>query len=416
MVEHRGVGTTLPVYLKPNPHFRLPADPAAPIIMIGPGTGVAPFRAFMQHREATGANGRNWLFFGARRFTHDFLYQLEWQDWLQSGVLSRIDLAFSRDQRKKIYVQHRMWEARHELFAWLQDGATCLCLRRCQGDGEGRARHAAGRDRRPVGARCRRRGGVSAGHAARRPLLEGCLLMAQLSRNETIKGDSHFLRGTIAEGLHVQVTGGLSEDDQQLTKFHGIYQQDDRDLRAERAKKKLEKAFVFMARLRVPGGVLTPAQWIAHARHGGRAWQRHAAADHAADHPVSRHHQEQSAARDPGDQRGDAGYHRGVRRREPQRHRLAWCRSTRRCMNRCWRRRARSATHLLPRSRAGTRSGSATSRSPAAKRKTNRSSAAPICRGNSRSRIAVPPQNDVDAFAHEIGLIAIVENGARGGL
>ncbi|HEY3849166.1 MAG TPA: sulfite reductase subunit alpha, partial [Acetobacteraceae bacterium] len=124
VVEHRGVGTTLPVYLKPNPHFRLPADPAAPIIMIGPGTGVAPFRAFMQEREATGANGRNWLFFGARRFTHDFLYQLEWQDWLQSGVLNRIDLAFSRDQRKKIYVQHRMWEAREELFAWLQDGAT----------------------------------------------------------------------------------------------------------------------------------------------------------------------------------------------------------------------------------------------------------------------------------------------------
>ena len=91
--------------------------------MIGPGTGVAPFRAFMQHREAIGARGRSWLFFGARRFTHDFLYQLEWQDWLQSGVLSRIDLAFSRDQRAKIYVQHRMWEARRDLFAWLQDGA-----------------------------------------------------------------------------------------------------------------------------------------------------------------------------------------------------------------------------------------------------------------------------------------------------
>ncbi|HVC59884.1 MAG TPA: flavodoxin domain-containing protein [Acetobacteraceae bacterium] len=124
VAERRGVGTTLPVYLKPNPHFRLPADPAAPIVMIGPGTGVAPFRAFLQQREATGATGRNWLFTGARRFTHDFLYQLEWRDWLQSGVLSRIDLAFSRDQRKKIYVQHRMWEARGDLFAWLQDGAT----------------------------------------------------------------------------------------------------------------------------------------------------------------------------------------------------------------------------------------------------------------------------------------------------
>jgi sulfite reductase (NADPH) flavoprotein alpha-component len=122
--ERRGVGATLPISVKPNPHFRLPADPDAPIIMIGPGTGVAPFRAFMQEREATGARGRNWLFFGARRFTHDFLYQLEWQDWLKSGVLSRMDLAFSRDQREKIYVQHRMWEARRELYAWLRDGAS----------------------------------------------------------------------------------------------------------------------------------------------------------------------------------------------------------------------------------------------------------------------------------------------------
>ena len=86
---------------------------------------------------------------------------------------------------------------------------------------------------------------------------------APLSRNETIKADSRLLRGTIAEGLRWPETGGIAEDDQQLTKFHGIYQQDDRDLRAERAKKKLEKAFIFMARLRIPGGVLTPAQWIA---------------------------------------------------------------------------------------------------------------------------------------------------------
>lgn len=124
VAARRGAGSTLPVYVKPNPHFRLPANPDAPIIMIGPGTGVAPFRAFLQHREATGARGRSWLFFGARRFTHDFLYQLEWQDWLQSGVLNRIDLAFSRDQREKIYVQHRMWEARRDLFAWLEEGAT----------------------------------------------------------------------------------------------------------------------------------------------------------------------------------------------------------------------------------------------------------------------------------------------------
>jgi sulfite reductase (NADPH) flavoprotein alpha-component len=120
----RAVGSTMPITVKPNPHFRLPENSDTPVIMIGPGTGVAPFRAFLQHREATGAQGRTWLFFGARRFTHDFLYQLEWQDWLKSGVLSRIDLAFSRDQREKIHVQHRMWEARQALYGWLRDGAS----------------------------------------------------------------------------------------------------------------------------------------------------------------------------------------------------------------------------------------------------------------------------------------------------
>ena len=88
-------------------------------------------------------------------------------------------------------------------------------------------------------------------------------MTTKLSRNETLKEQSNFLRGTIAEGLRERVSGAISEDDTQLTKFHGIYQQDDRDLRPERAKKKMEKAFIFMARLRVPGGALTPRQWIA---------------------------------------------------------------------------------------------------------------------------------------------------------
>ena len=91
--------------------------------MIGPGTGVAPFRAFLQERQATGAKGRNWLFFGDRNYTHDFLYQLEWQELHKDGVLSEIDVAFSRDQPEKVYVQHRMWQRRKELFAWLEDGA-----------------------------------------------------------------------------------------------------------------------------------------------------------------------------------------------------------------------------------------------------------------------------------------------------
>ena len=123
VAERLRVGDRLDVYVKPNKNFRLPDDPDRPIVMIGPGTGVAPFRAFLQHRQATGAPGRNWLFFGDRNFTHDFLYQLEWQEWLKDGVLSRLDLAFSRDQPEKVYVQQRLWERRAELFAWLEDGA-----------------------------------------------------------------------------------------------------------------------------------------------------------------------------------------------------------------------------------------------------------------------------------------------------
>jgi sulfite reductase (NADPH) flavoprotein alpha-component len=115
-------GASVRVRLKPNKHFRLP-DPATDAIMIGPGTGIAPFRAFVQERRATGATGRNWLFFGDRRYTHDFLYQLEWQDALADGVLTRLDLAFSRDAPEKVYVQHRLWERRRELVDWLENGA-----------------------------------------------------------------------------------------------------------------------------------------------------------------------------------------------------------------------------------------------------------------------------------------------------
>ena len=114
---------TIPVYIDPNKNFKLPADDDAPIIMIGPGTGVAPFRSFMQEREERGAGGSNWLFFGDQHFLTDFLYQTEWLAWRKSGLLTHLDVAFSRDQTKKIYVQHRIREKSIEIWNWLQEGA-----------------------------------------------------------------------------------------------------------------------------------------------------------------------------------------------------------------------------------------------------------------------------------------------------
>lgn len=116
-------GDTLPVYVHPNSNFKLPSDPDTPIIMIGPGTGVAPFRAFLEDREQTGAGGDTWLFFGDRHFFTDFLYQVDWQRWRKEGVLTRMDVAFSRDSAKKVYVQHRMLEKGKDLFQWLENGA-----------------------------------------------------------------------------------------------------------------------------------------------------------------------------------------------------------------------------------------------------------------------------------------------------
>ena len=111
------------VFVEHNDNFRLPANPDTPVIMVGPGTGIAPFRAFMQEREAQGAEGKNWLFFGNPHFTQDFLYQVEWQRYVKSGLLSKISLAFSRDQANKIYVQDRLREAGLELYQWLEAGA-----------------------------------------------------------------------------------------------------------------------------------------------------------------------------------------------------------------------------------------------------------------------------------------------------
>ncbi|GGC82209.1 sulfite reductase [NADPH] flavoprotein alpha-component [Thalassobacillus devorans] len=122
--ERSQPGDTLPVYIQHNPNFKLPENPDTPIIMIGAGTGVAPYRAFLEEREEIGAEGKTWLFFGEQHFRSDFLYQTEWQKWLKEGVLTRMDVAFSRDTEEKVYVQHRMLEKGKELYQWLIEGAV----------------------------------------------------------------------------------------------------------------------------------------------------------------------------------------------------------------------------------------------------------------------------------------------------
>ncbi len=135
LLERARPGDLLPIYIEANERFRLPVDGERPIIMIGPGTGVAPFRAFVEHRQAQGATGASWLFFGEQHRRTDFLYQLEWQRHLRSGALTRLSVAFSRDQADKVYVQHRLREQGRALHAWLEDGAHVYVC----GNGQGMA-------------------------------------------------------------------------------------------------------------------------------------------------------------------------------------------------------------------------------------------------------------------------------------
>lgn len=121
--DRAGVGETMPIFLHSNANFRLPEDNSAPVIMIGPGTGIAPFRAFLEERQATGAPGDNWLFFGEQREKMDFLYKDQLQGMVKDGVLKRLNTAFSRDQHNKVYVQDKMQEQAAELFQWLERGA-----------------------------------------------------------------------------------------------------------------------------------------------------------------------------------------------------------------------------------------------------------------------------------------------------
>ncbi|SHK29126.1 sulfite reductase subunit alpha [Rhodothermus profundi] len=123
LAERAALDQPVPVFIHSNPNFRLPDDPDTPIIMIGAGTGIAPFRAFLEEREVTGARGPNWLFFGERNRATDFLYRDELERWCKRGVLTRLDTAFSRDQAQKCYVQHRMLAQARTFYAWLEEGA-----------------------------------------------------------------------------------------------------------------------------------------------------------------------------------------------------------------------------------------------------------------------------------------------------
>ncbi|MDT0649018.1 assimilatory sulfite reductase (NADPH) flavoprotein subunit [Autumnicola edwardsiae] len=123
LADRLKVDDKVKVFVDKNSRFKLPQNPDAPVIMVGPGTGVAPFRAFMQHRELAEKKGKSWLFFGDRNFRTDFLYQTEWQQYLKEGLLTKADVAFSRDQQEKLYVQHRMLENGKELYEWLEEGA-----------------------------------------------------------------------------------------------------------------------------------------------------------------------------------------------------------------------------------------------------------------------------------------------------
>jgi sulfite reductase (NADPH) hemoprotein beta-component len=233
--------------------------------------------------------------------------------------------------------------------------------------------------------------------------------MTQLSRNETIKGDSNLLRGGIAEGLRWPETGGIGEDDQQLTKFHGIYQQDDRDLRAERAKKKLEKAFSFMARVRIPGGVLTPAQWVAlHdlADEHGNGTLRLTTRQTIQFHGIIKSNLRatiqgvHAALLDTIAACGDVN--RNVIASVVPQHQAvhAQIMATANAIS----------THLLPHSRAWHEIWLDDEQVAGGEAEDEPILGRTYLPRKFKIAIAVPPQNDVDVFAHDMGLIAIVEN------
>ena len=209
-----------------NQNFRLPEDGSTPVIMVGPGTGVAPFRAFLQECRAKGDTGKNWLIFGDQRRASDFLYQDLWTGMQADGTLTRLDTAFSRDQSNKVYVQDRIRENAAQMYAWLERGAILLCLRRCRPHGQGRGAGAARCHRKRAERHARPRGRISCRHEAAEALPARHLLGAVLGyggraglRNVAVPGENHIAQGPRdnrcveaaldAEGVRPPVDDGL---------------------------------------------------------------------------------------------------------------------------------------------------------------------------------------------------------------
>ena len=414
--------TRLKIYLKPNPHFRLPADQDRPVIMVGPGTGVAPFRAFMQERDATGARGRNWLFFGGRNFTHDFLYQLEWQDLLKSGVLTRLDVAFSRDQRREDLRAASDVGARRDLFGWLRDGARALCLRRRAGDGEGRACHAAA-DRGGSGRHDAGGGrGLARRVASRRALSARRLLSAKssdmtkhparpLSRNEDDQG------GEPLPARHARGRPGTRGDRRVVRGRHAAHEIPrhlpagrPRSAAGARARRRWRRRSSSWPGCASPAACCTPAQWLALdavARERGNGTIRLTTRETFQFHGIIKSNLRRAIQAINGALLDTVAACGDVNRNviastipyRPAAHGAAVALAR------------EVSAHLRPRTRAYHEIWLDGEKVAGGEEEDEPIYGRAYLPRKFKIAIAVPPLNDVDVFAHDLGFIAIVENG-----
>ena len=294
----------IPVYVQANPHFRLPDDDV-PIIMIGAGTGVAPYRAFLQEREARGAAGKSWLFFGERNFRSDFLYQTEWQGWLKDGVLEPHGRRLLARRRPPRSTCSTACSSRHATSMPGSRKARMSTSAATRKAGPGRARGPGRHRRRAAGLRRERGRGLCPRPAARPSLPARRLLRFAMTAHRNRPQPRPLAAARQARARRdAEVQQRLSArhdrrrpgrprspaavpgDDNKLMKFHGIYQQDDRDIRDERRRQKLEPAY-HLHGARAAAGRRLHARAVAEDRRArARPRRRDAPADHAPDLPV----------------------------------------------------------------------------------------------------------------------------------